>query len=169
MRSKCQVFNIPDPNRDGPKTPFRILFNTLNNMDFNEFTVTRKIIVSEVMPVSINKLMFKEMVGHFHSFGIRKADFLAQIRDCERLSKAHDTKKVQTALHGAVTRLFELNPDCYRRQSFTGKTFLHYFAYFGYTTLIRQIIGDMKPAEINLLDINNRNALFCAVEYCSKS
>lgn len=143
---------------------YRILFNTINNLDPNEFSITKKIHVVEQGYRIPKNTFLRELILFLKEMDVRNVSIQEKVRECEKMPVETPTKKIEHHIKSIITQLMVTCPNLFGRQSYSGKTILHYSCALGYTGIVKDLIGKMKTSEINLLDINTRTALFFAVD-----
>lgn len=155
---------MASPQDDSYNGGYRILFNTINNLDVSEFSITRKIEVLERDYRIPKNTFLKELITFLKEMDVRNNELKEKIRECEKLPVETPTQRVEEYIRAIIPILLQSKPNVLSKQNYNGKTILHYCCALGYASLIKDIIGKMKTSEINLLDINTRTALFFAVE-----
>jgi ankyrin repeat protein len=158
------------PSRtDEPALPYRLLFTTLNNIDPNEFSITRKIFVGEgVAPKArlVRKSLRREFIMFLRDFDARNSQLQDQLRQFEKKVKVATSAEPEDLLASVYDTIYGLNRSVTSRQNFNGKTVLHYVCALGYAVLLKHILAKkLQTTEINLLDINTRTPLFYAAAF----
>jgi hypothetical protein len=153
----------PDSSPEG----FRILFNTLNNVDPKAFCVTKKILVLDNVQRN-PKAMMKELAMYLRSLENRNNELDDAINRYEKILAANISEQEDALIH-ILNIILKSSKDFLKRQNYNGRTILHYACGLEYVNVVNYLLTKYDSVtDINFLDTNARTPLFYAVEVGNK-